>query len=168
MSSQPIQTPTSTPWTNAGRSLFRQLSACRLLAPKERTSLQLSEQDISSDSPVRSSSMNRGRSLRRLMSSSPTSTAPCLPSRTGSPPSSSKDHRRRLKQSKSLSQSCRNIALTYRNNKSNADVEDEDLEALLFLSSDLERMARVLGKVDNPERILLKHLQMTSPSSSAA
>ena len=88
------------------------------------------------------------------------------------------DRRRTLKESKtkkthqkkktgtSIPQSFRN--LMDRDYKSSTDIENENLIKLSTLSSDLERMARALKKVEDPERLLLKHIKLQSPSNSAA
>ena len=88
--------------------------------------------------------------------------SPSPKSNSNSPQSSS----RRLKRTKSLSQSCKHVASSLRHKTVKSSTDEEELEAL---TRDLERMALALGKVEHPDRIVLKHFQQTrAPLSSAA
>ena len=48
------------------------------------------------------------------------------------------------------------------------DEEEKALSDMDKLTRDLERMARVLGRVDDPQKILLKHMKQNSSRNCAA
>ena len=73
-------------------------------------------------------------------------------------PKHHKSHRRRQLQRSKSSQSCRRISYS--------DPDDTAIDELEDLTRELERMARLLGKVDDPQRILLKHILTSSPAAA--